>query len=229
MRNCHFRDTSLARSRDSCVTCSASRFPIIACVSLNSASFISTLCSKSTNSSYHGWVTFKNSVSSSCNFYNCIFSFLLLPNCTIRCIGVRPKVSSFNFTISASAYHISSHTCSNTSICSMPNNDYVAVSSKCVVFAIWCAIYLSILLADAFNCSVGSLFSNSSILALYSTSTMSILTTCAYARPTTFYTFSNMEAMGSSYMFGSSEHNSAIDLFMLTSSCFLYIANVVAL
>ena len=219
----------LAYSRDSFVTCLVSNFPIVAFVSLNSASLVSTFYAKYTSSSCHGWVTFRNSISSSCNFYNCICNFLLFPDCTIHCIGVKPGFSSFIFTISTLACHISLCTTSTTSICSMPIHDFVVVSSKCVLFAIWCAICSVISLTSTFNCLVGSLFSNSSILDLYSATTVSILSASACACTTTFCTFSIMEASGSSRMSRSSEHNSATDLCMLTSSCFHFIANVAAL
>jgi hypothetical protein len=131
--------------------------------------------------------------------------------------------------ISASTYRLSLHTASTALIYSMPNHDFVAVSSKCVVSSIWCAIFPMISLAATFNCSIGSVFSNSSILALYSTSTVSILTTSACECTTTFYTFSNTKTSGSSCMSGSSENNSTTTLFMLTSSYFLYAANIVTL
>ena len=190
-------------------------------------SLVSTFYAKSASSSYHGWVTFRNFVSSSRNFCNCICNSLLLPDCTIRCIGVRLGVSSYSFAIFASAYRISSRTSSTTSICSMPNHDVAVVSSKCVVSSTQCVICPMISLAASFNCSVRSLFSSSSILALYSTSTISILAASACARTTTFYTFSNTEASGSSCMFGSSEHNSTTTLFKLTSSCFRCTTTVV--
>ena len=210
----------LACSRDSFMTSLASNFPIVACVSLNFASLVSTFCAKSTSSSCHGLVTLMNSISSLHNFSNYICNFLLLPDCTIRCTGVRPGISSFSFVISASAYHISWHTSSTISIYSIPNHDNVVVSNKCVVLSIWCAICPVISLAASFNCSFGSLFSSSSILASYSTSTVSILTTSAWACTTTFYTPSNMEASGSNYRSRSSEHNSTTTLLRLTSSCF---------
>ena len=161
-----------------------------------------------------------NSVSCLCNFYNWICNFLLLPDCTICCTSVRPGISSFSFTISTSTYCISSHNFSTVSIFSIPNHNDVVVCSKCVVSLIRCTICQVISLATTFNCSVGSLFSSSSILALYFASTASILIASAWACTTTFYTFSNMDASGSNCMFGSSEHNSTIALFKLTSSCF---------
>ena len=109
MRSCHFCDASIGPLQRFFVTRSANNFSIVACVSLNYASFVSTFYAKFASSSCHGWVTFKNSISSSRNFYNYICSFLLLPNCTIHYTGVRLGVSSFNFMISALAYHLSLH------------------------------------------------------------------------------------------------------------------------
>ena len=142
---------------------------------------------------------------------------------------MRPIVSSFSFAIFASACRISSRTSSTTSIFSIPNHDVVVLSSKYVVSSIRCAIYPVISLASNFNCSIGSLFSNSSILALYSASTTSILTTSAWVCTTNFYTFSNMKASSSSCMPGSSKHNSTIALFRLTSSCFRCVATAAVL
>ena len=76
----------------------------------------------------------------------------------------------------------------------------------------------AICLVAAFNCAVGSRFSNSSIRALYSIYTMSILSTIPFARMTTFRTFSSKGPSGSTCMFDSSEHNSATVFLMLASS-----------
>ena len=170
-----------------------------------------------------------NSISSSHNLYSCICSFFLLPVCTIRYTGVRPGVSSVNFAISISVCCISSHTSSTTSILSMPIHDSVVVSSKCVVSTIQYAIYSATSLAASFNCVVGSHFSSSSILALCSVSTVSILSAIAFVRMITFCTFSITEVLGSSRISGSSEHNSATDFLMLASSFFHYAADATAL
>jgi len=129
-------------------------------------------------------------------------------------------VSSFNFAISTSVYRISSRTSLTISICSMPVHDSVVVSSKCVVSSIQYATCLMTSLAASFNCAVGSHFSSSSILTLYYVSTVSIPSAIAFAHNTTFCTFSIIGASGSSYISGSSEHNSAIDFLMLASSFF---------
>lgn len=146
--------------------------------------------------------------------------------CTILCTSVRPAGSYVNFVISASVFHISSCISSTMSISSMPDHDSVAVSSRCVVSLTWNAISPVISLASAFNCAVGSHFSNSSIRALYSVSTVSILSVIAFVRTTTFCTFSSIGPSSSTCMSRSSEHNSAIVFLMLTSSFYRCVAIV---
>lgn len=205
-------------SIDSFMTCSVSIVSIEAYCSLNSTIFVSTLNDKSTNSCYHGWVTFINSILSACSRYSCIYNFFLFPVCTILCTSVRPAGSSVNFAIFASVCHISSCTSLTTSIYLMPDHDSVVVSSRCVVSLTQNAFSLAISLVAAFNCTVGSCFSNFSIRALYSISTASILSAIAFARTTTFHTFSSIGSSSSTCMSGSSEHNSVMVFFMLTSS-----------
>ena len=95
-------------------------------------------------------------------------------------------------------------------------HDSIAVSSRCVVSSIRNAISPAISLAVAFNCTVVSHFSSSSICALYTISTMSILSTIAFVCTTTFHTFSSMGPSSSTYMSGSSEHNFAIVFLILS-------------
>ena len=58
---------------------------------------------------------------------------IIHPLSTILYTGVRPTGSSVNFTFSALICHISLWTSLTASICSMPDHDSVAISSRCVV------------------------------------------------------------------------------------------------
>ena len=71
-------------------------------------------------------------------------------------------------------------------------------------------------------------FFQPSIRALYSISTVSILSAIAFAHTTPFHTFSSMGPSGSTCMSRSSENNSAIVFLMLASSFFRYAAVVAA-
>ena len=100
----------------------------------------------------------------------------------------------------------------------MPDHDSMAVSNRCVVSLTRNAISPAISLATAFNYMVGSHFSNSSIRALYSISTVSILSAIAFACMATFCMFSSMGPSDSTCMSQSSEHNSMTIFLMLASS-----------
>lgn len=104
----------------------------------------------------------------------------------------------------------------------------MAVSSRCVVSLTKYATSPDISLAAALNYAFGSCFSNSSIRALYSILNVSILSAIAFARTTTFCTFSNMGPSGSTCMSRSSEHSSVTVFLMLTSSFFRCVVVAVA-
>ena len=173
-------------------------------------------------------MTFINFVSSTRSHCSCICNFFLFPVCIIRGTSVRLEGSFVNFAISSSVGRISSRTSSNSSIFSMPIHDFVAVFSRCVVSSIRNAISHVISLAATLNCTVRSLFSNSSIQTLYFVSTVSILSTIFFARTTTFHTFSSMGPSSSTYMSESFEHNSATIFLMLASSFFRCVAVAMA-
>ena len=108
-------------------------------------------------------------------------------------------------------------------------HDSVVVLNRCVISLIRYTICFVTSLAIAFNCAVGSHFSSSSILALYSISTLSILSIIAFAHTITFCTFFTIGASGSSYISGSSEHNSTTYFLMLSSSFLHCTANAMTL
>ena len=80
-------------------------------------------------------MTFINFVSSSRNLCSCICNFFLFPVCIIRCTSVRPRVSSFNFAISAYVCRISLRTSQFLG--------YVTVNSYCTQNILWAKTFFN--------------------------------------------------------------------------------------